>query len=131
MRNWLPEKGGRKLGGVSTHIDQKDLLTLKEPLEAGRIVPAIDKHCPLNEVPEALRDSAAINQLEQVEEGTDERIYPICAPRASTGSLRCATGGYAQSCLSLLRAEWEPARNPHCGRWRPIRHMCVSGRQHL
>jgi NADPH:quinone reductase-like Zn-dependent oxidoreductase len=43
------------MGFVSAHIDQKDLLTLKEMLEAGKIVPAIDKRYPLNEVPEALR----------------------------------------------------------------------------
>ena len=55
LANWLSEKDGRKLGGVAAKIDQKDLLTLKELLEAGKIVPAIDKRYPLNEVPEALR----------------------------------------------------------------------------
>ncbi len=55
LGSWLSEKDGRKMGGVSAHIDQKDLLTLKEMLEAGKIVPAIDKRYPLNEVPEALR----------------------------------------------------------------------------
>jgi len=55
LGSWLSEKDGRKMGGVSAHIDQKDLLTLKELLEAGKIVPAIDKRYPLNEVPEALR----------------------------------------------------------------------------
>jgi NADPH:quinone reductase-like Zn-dependent oxidoreductase len=55
LGNWLSEKDGRKLGNVSAHIDQKDLLTLKELLGAGKIVPAIDKRYPLSEVPEALR----------------------------------------------------------------------------
>ena len=55
LGNWLSEKNGRKLGGVSAHIDQKDLLTLKEMLEAGKIVPAIDKRYPLSESAEALR----------------------------------------------------------------------------
>lgn len=55
LGNWFSEKDGRKLGGVSAHIDQKDLLTLKDLLEAGKIVPAIDKRYPLNEIPEALR----------------------------------------------------------------------------
>jgi NADPH:quinone reductase-like Zn-dependent oxidoreductase len=40
---------------VSAHMNQKDLLTIKEMLEAGKIVPAIDKCYPLSEVPEALR----------------------------------------------------------------------------
>jgi NADPH:quinone reductase-like Zn-dependent oxidoreductase len=51
----LSEKDGRKLGGVSAHSDQKDMLTLKEMLAAGKIVPAIDKRYSLNETPEALR----------------------------------------------------------------------------
>jgi len=55
LGNWLSEKDGRKLGGVSAHIVQKDLLALKEMLEAGKFIPAIDKRYPLNEVPEALR----------------------------------------------------------------------------
>ncbi len=52
---FLSEKDGRKLGSVSAHINLKDLLTLKEMLEAGKIVPAIDKSYSLSEVPEALR----------------------------------------------------------------------------
>ncbi len=55
LGNWLSEKDGRKLGGVSAQIDQQDLLTLKELLEAGKIVPVIDKRYPLNEAAEALR----------------------------------------------------------------------------
>jgi NADPH:quinone reductase-like Zn-dependent oxidoreductase len=55
MGNWLSEKDGRKLGGVSAKINQKDMLTLKELLETGKVIPAIDKRYPLNEVPEALR----------------------------------------------------------------------------
>ena len=51
----MSEKDGRKMGGVSAHIDLKDLLALKEMLESGKIVPAIDKSYPLSEVPEALR----------------------------------------------------------------------------
>lgn len=51
----LSEKDGRKMGGVSAHIDQKDLLTLKELLEAGKVVPVIDKRYPLSEAAEALR----------------------------------------------------------------------------
>ena len=55
LGGWLSEKDGRKLGGVSAQIDQQDLLTLKDLLEARKIIPAIDKRYPLNEVPAALR----------------------------------------------------------------------------
>jgi len=55
LGGWMSEKDGRKLGGVSAHIDLKDLLALKEMLEAGKIVPVIDKCYSLSEVPEALR----------------------------------------------------------------------------
>jgi len=49
------EKNGRTMSGVSANIDLQDLLTLKEMLEAGKIVPAIDRSYPLEQVPEALR----------------------------------------------------------------------------
>jgi NADPH:quinone reductase-like Zn-dependent oxidoreductase len=55
LGNWMSEKNGRTLGNVSAHIDPQDLLTLKELLEAGKIVPAIDKRYPLEETPAALR----------------------------------------------------------------------------
>ncbi len=48
-------RGGRKMGGVSAKIDQKDLITLKEFLETGKVVPVIDQRYPLSEAPEALR----------------------------------------------------------------------------
>ena len=51
----LSEKDGRKLGGVSAKINQNDLLALKELLEAGKVVPAIDRRYPLAEVSAALR----------------------------------------------------------------------------
>jgi NADPH:quinone reductase-like Zn-dependent oxidoreductase len=55
LGGWLSEKGGKKLGSVSAHIEQKDLLTIKELLEAGKVIPEIDKRYPLKDVPEALR----------------------------------------------------------------------------
>ena len=51
----MSEKDGRKLGAVSAHMDQQDLLILKKMLESGKIIPAIDRRYPLNEAPEALR----------------------------------------------------------------------------
>ena len=55
LGSWMSEKAGRTMGNVSAHIDQKDMLILTELLEAGKVVPVIDKRYPLNEVAEALR----------------------------------------------------------------------------
>ena len=52
---WMSTKGGKKMGGVSAKANQKDLVIIKELLEAGKVVPVIDKRYPLSEVPEALR----------------------------------------------------------------------------
>jgi NADPH:quinone reductase-like Zn-dependent oxidoreductase len=51
----MSEKGGRKMGGVSAKIDQKDMEIIKELLEAGKVVPVIDKRYSLSEAAEALR----------------------------------------------------------------------------
>jgi NADPH:quinone reductase-like Zn-dependent oxidoreductase len=51
----MSETGGRKMGGVSAKIDQKDLGQIKELLEAGKVVPVIDRRYPLSETAEALR----------------------------------------------------------------------------
>jgi NADPH:quinone reductase-like Zn-dependent oxidoreductase len=55
LGGFFSERDGRKFGSVSAHISQEDLQTLKEMLEAEKIVPVIDRRYPLNEVPEALR----------------------------------------------------------------------------
>ncbi|RPH38149.1 NAD(P)-dependent alcohol dehydrogenase [bacterium] len=55
LGSWMSEKGGRKIGGVSAKRSQKDLVVLRELLEAGKIVPAIDRRYPLSETAEALR----------------------------------------------------------------------------
>ncbi len=52
----LSERGGRRLGGVAAHRNQNDLAVLREMIEAGRIVPAIDRRYPLRQAAEALRD---------------------------------------------------------------------------
>ncbi len=49
------QKGGKKMGGVSAKTSQSDLVILKELLEAGKIVPVIDRRYPLSETAEALR----------------------------------------------------------------------------
>jgi NADPH:quinone reductase-like Zn-dependent oxidoreductase len=47
--------GRKKMGVVMPMINQKDLVFLMDLVEAGEVVPAIDRCYPLNEVPEALR----------------------------------------------------------------------------
>ena len=55
LGSWMSKTGGKKMGGVSAKIDQKDLGIIKELLEAGKVVPVIDKRYPLSEAAEALR----------------------------------------------------------------------------
>jgi NADPH:quinone reductase-like Zn-dependent oxidoreductase len=55
MGSMMSETGGRKMGGVSAIRSQKDLIILKELLEAGKIVSVIDRRYTLNEAAEALR----------------------------------------------------------------------------
>ena len=55
MGSMMSETGGRKMGGVSAKRSQKDLACLTELLEAGKVVPVIDRRYPLTEAAEALR----------------------------------------------------------------------------
>src|SRR3990172_3511579 len=55
MGSWMSETGGKKMGGVSAKRNQKDLAFLKELVEAGKVVPVIDRRYPLSEADEALR----------------------------------------------------------------------------
>jgi NADPH:quinone reductase-like Zn-dependent oxidoreductase len=51
----MSRKGGKKMGGMGlATMNQKDLVYLGELLEAGKIVPWIDRTYPLIEVPEAI-----------------------------------------------------------------------------
>jgi len=47
--------GGKKMRGVSAKPNQEDLAFMKSLLEAGKVVPVIDRHYPLSETAEALR----------------------------------------------------------------------------
>jgi NADPH:quinone reductase-like Zn-dependent oxidoreductase len=52
---WISMAGSKKMGGLSAKVNQKDLVFIKELLEAGKARPVIDRRYPLSEVPEALR----------------------------------------------------------------------------
>lgn len=52
---WHSMTGGKKLGGITAHANQEDLGFIKELMEAGKVVPVIDRVYPLADVPEALR----------------------------------------------------------------------------
>lgn len=47
--------GGKKMGGITMHASQNDLVFMKELIEASKMVSVIDRVYPLAEVPEALR----------------------------------------------------------------------------
>ena len=51
----MSEKGGKKMGGVSAKRSQEDLVVLKDLIEAGKVVPVIDRRYALSEAAEALR----------------------------------------------------------------------------
>ncbi len=51
----MSEKEGKKMGGVSAKRSQKDLALLKQLIEAGSVVPVVDRRYPLREAAEALR----------------------------------------------------------------------------
>jgi NADPH:quinone reductase-like Zn-dependent oxidoreductase len=51
---WISMTGSKKMG-ILMHKPNKGLAFMKELLEAGKVVPVIDKRYPLSKVPEALR----------------------------------------------------------------------------
>jgi NADPH:quinone reductase-like Zn-dependent oxidoreductase len=46
---------GRKVVSLMANVNQKDLAVLKELLEAGKVVPVIDRKYPLSDTPQAIR----------------------------------------------------------------------------
>jgi NADPH:quinone reductase-like Zn-dependent oxidoreductase len=52
---FLSRFGNQKMRGMMTNANSKDLVFLKELLEAGKIVPAIDRSYPLGDVASAIR----------------------------------------------------------------------------
>ncbi|MCH7772041.1 MAG: NAD(P)-dependent alcohol dehydrogenase [Bacteroidetes bacterium] len=56
MAGSLPgRQAGKKIALMSAKITDKELLLLKELIEAGKVKPVIDRHYPLREVAEAIR----------------------------------------------------------------------------
>jgi len=53
---WVSKTGSKKIGRMETaKPNKKDLVFIKELLEAGKVVPVIDRTYPLSQVPEAIR----------------------------------------------------------------------------
>jgi NADPH:quinone reductase-like Zn-dependent oxidoreductase len=53
---WVSRRGGQKIGLMGTaQANKKDLVFIKELLEAGKVVPVIDRCYPLSETAEAIR----------------------------------------------------------------------------
>jgi NADPH:quinone reductase-like Zn-dependent oxidoreductase len=55
LGSWMSERGGKTMGGVSARRSQEDLAFLKGLLEAGTVVPVIEKRYPLSATAQALR----------------------------------------------------------------------------
>ncbi|HSW35496.1 MAG TPA: NAD(P)-dependent alcohol dehydrogenase [Candidatus Limnocylindrales bacterium] len=51
----MSRTGGKKMAGLTSRPNQKDLLFVKGLIETGKVKPVIDKCYPLSEIPEALR----------------------------------------------------------------------------
>ncbi|MBI4926616.1 MAG: NAD(P)-dependent alcohol dehydrogenase [Anaerolineae bacterium] len=52
---WLSMTGEKKLGSASAKANQKDLIFVKDLIEAGKVKPVIDRRYPLSETAEAFR----------------------------------------------------------------------------
>jgi NADPH:quinone reductase-like Zn-dependent oxidoreductase len=51
----MSRSGGMQMGNLAHRTNQRDLVFIKELLEAGKVVPVIDRRYPLREVPEAFQ----------------------------------------------------------------------------
>jgi NADPH:quinone reductase-like Zn-dependent oxidoreductase len=52
---WISMTGSKKMGNLLKKSNQRDLVSMKELLEAGKVVPVIDRRYPLGETAEAIR----------------------------------------------------------------------------
>jgi NADPH:quinone reductase-like Zn-dependent oxidoreductase len=55
LGRWISMTGSKKMGFMIAKLNQKDLVFMKELLEAGKVVPVIERRYPLSQVAEALR----------------------------------------------------------------------------
>jgi len=56
LGSWVSMTGSKKIGQMETaKPNKKDLVCIKELLEAGKVIPVLDRTYPLSEVPEAIR----------------------------------------------------------------------------
>jgi len=63
---WISMSGSKKIRSLDGKPNQKDLVFINELLEAGKVVPVIDRHFQLSEVPEAFRYFGKGNNLGKV-----------------------------------------------------------------
>ena len=52
---WRSRKDGQKMGNTLAKPNQKDLIFMKDLLEAGKVTPVIDRRFPLHDVADAIR----------------------------------------------------------------------------
>jgi NADPH:quinone reductase-like Zn-dependent oxidoreductase len=52
---WRSRKGGQRMGNSLAKPNQKDLMFIKELIEAGKVTPVIDRRFPLRDVADAIR----------------------------------------------------------------------------
>jgi len=52
---WISRTGKQKMGNSAHKPNQKDLVCMKELLEAGKVKPVIDRRFPLRDVADAIR----------------------------------------------------------------------------
>ena len=52
---WYSKNGGQKMGNILAKPNKQDLTFIKELVEAGKVVPVIDRYYPLSEVADAIR----------------------------------------------------------------------------
>ena len=55
LGSFISMTGSKRLVNLAAMPNQEDLVFMKELIEAGKVVPVIDRRYPLSEVPEALR----------------------------------------------------------------------------